>query len=87
MLVCKSVASLMKSLLGPKSMEKLLVRKDGSLLLTNDGATTLANLVHIYFFFWERFNQIFKSLEHPVAKLLAQLSLAMDEQCGDGKSE
>jgi len=42
---CVALANTMKSLLGPKSFEKLLVHFDGTVSSTNDGATAMSSMV------------------------------------------
>jgi T-complex protein 1 subunit epsilon len=41
----KAVANAMKTSLGPKGMDKMLVSPDGDVTVTNDGATILDNMV------------------------------------------
>ena len=43
--VCKVVGSIMKTMLGPRSLDKLIVEEDGHVLITNDGATAISSLV------------------------------------------
>lgn len=49
-------------------MDKMLVSQDGQVTITNDGATIMEEL----------------PVEHPVAKLLVQLSRSQDDEVGDG---
>ena len=63
-----SIASVMRTSLGPKGMDKLLETGKGEILITNDGATILKNL----------------SVLHPTANLLIQTSKAQDVEAGDG---
>lgn len=58
----------MKSSLGPKGLDKILVSPDGEVTVTNDGATIL--------------NQM--EVEHHIAKLLVELSKSQDDEIGDG---
>lgn len=67
-LAAKAVSSIMKTSLGPKGMDKIMVSPDGDLTITNDGATILKNI----------------KVEHQVAKLLVELSQAQDDEIGDG---
>lgn len=67
-LAAKSVASIMKSSLGPRGMDKCLISQDGDVTLTNDGATILDEM-HV---------------EDQIAKLLVQLSKSQDSEIGDG---
>jgi T-complex protein 1 subunit epsilon len=43
-LAARTVASLMKTSLGPKGMDKMLVSPDGDVIVTNDGATILEKM-------------------------------------------
>jgi len=67
-LAAKSIASIMKSSLGPRGMDKCLIGADGDVTLTNDGATILEEM-HV---------------EDQIAKLLVQLSKSQDSEIGDG---
>jgi T-complex protein 1 subunit epsilon len=67
-LAAKAVSSIMKTSLGPKGMDKIMVSPDGDLIITNDGATILKNI----------------KVDHQVAKLLVELSQAQDDEIGDG---
>ena len=64
----KGIASIMRTSLGPKGMDKLLETGKGEVIITNDGATILKNL----------------SVLHPTANLLIQTSKAQDIEAGDG---
>ena len=67
-LAAKSVASILRSSLGPKGLDKVMVGPDGDITITNDGATILKKM----------------DVEHEVAKLLVQLSQSQDDEIGDG---
>eukprot|EP01111_Echinosteliopsis_oligospora_P018268 TRINITY_DN826_c0_g1_i1.p1 TRINITY_DN826_c0_g1~~TRINITY_DN826_c0_g1_i1.p1 ORF type:complete len:541 (+),score=194.79 TRINITY_DN826_c0_g1_i1:159-1781(+) len=67
-LSAKAVCNIMKTSLGPKGMDKMMISPDGDLTVTNDGATILDNMI----------------LENQIAKLLVQLSKSQDEEIGDG---
>merc|ERR1711935_171047 len=67
-LAAKTVASLLKTSLGPKGMDKMLVSPDGEVIITNDGATILEKM----------------EIHHQTAKLLAELSASQDNEIGDG---
>ena len=54
--------------MGPKGMDKMLVSQDGDVTVTNDGATIVENM----------------NIEHPIAKLLVELSKSQDDESGDG---
>jgi len=43
-LAATTVARLLKTSLGPKGMDKMLVNPDGEVMITNDGATILQNM-------------------------------------------
>lgn len=58
----------MKSSLGPKGLDKILISPDGEITITNDGATILKE-IHV---------------EHQIAKLLVELSKSQDDEIGDG---
>ncbi|CAG0920148.1 unnamed protein product [Notodromas monacha] len=67
-LAARSIANTLKSSLGPKGLDKLMVSPDGDVLITNDGATILKNM----------------DVEHEIAKLMVQLSQSQDDEIGDG---
>lgn len=67
-LAARSVSSLLRTSLGPKGMDKMLVSADGDVTITNDGATILQKM----------------EVEHQVAKLLVDLSQSQDNEIGDG---
>merc|ERR1712137_1441889 len=67
-LAAKSVANTLKTSLGPKGLDKLMVSPDNDLTITNDGATILKMM----------------DVEHQVAKLMVQLSQSQDDEIGDG---
>ncbi|MDI3539894.1 MAG: archaeal chaperonin, partial [Methanolobus sp.] len=54
----KAVASIVKSTLGPKGMDKMLVNVIGDITLTNDGATILQEM----------------DIEHPTAKMIVEVA-------------
>ena len=64
----QSVANIVKSSLGPQGLDKMLVDETGEVVITNDGATILKLL----------------SIEHPAAKILADLAQIQDKEVGDG---
>lgn len=67
-MAAKTVAGVLKSSLGPKGLDKLLVSPDGDITITNDGATILKQM----------------DVEHQIAKLMVQLSQSQDDEIGDG---
>ena len=64
----KAVAEAVRSTLGPRGMDKMLVDGMGDIVITNDGATRLKEL----------------DVEHPAAKMIIEISKTQDEECGDG---
>jgi len=66
--VAYAVASIVKSTLGPKGMDKMLVSELGDIVITNDGATILEEM----------------NVEHPVAKLMVEIAKTQDKEVGDG---
>jgi len=67
-LAARTISNLLRTSLGPKGMDKMMVSPDGEITVTNDGATILENL----------------DVEHQIAKLLVELSQAQDDEIGDG---
>jgi len=67
-LAARTVCDLLKTSLGPKGMDKLLVSQDGDVCVTNDGATILQKI----------------QVNHQVANLLVELSKSQDDEIGDG---
>jgi T-complex protein 1 subunit epsilon len=67
-LAATTISNIMKTSLGPKGMDKMLISQDGDVTVTNDGATILDKMV----------------LEDQIAKLLVELSKSQDDEIGDG---
>ena len=67
-MAAKSVAGVLRTSLGPKGLDKLLVSPDGDITVTNDGATILKQM----------------DVQHQIAKLMVQLSQSQDDEIGDG---
>lgn len=67
-LAAKAVAQTMKTSLGPKGMDKMLVSPDGDVTISNDGATIMDQM----------------QVENQIAKLMVQLSKSQDQEIGDG---
>eukprot|EP00128_Syssomonas_multiformis_P003550 Colp12_sorted_trinity150504_noHs@36277 len=67
-LAAKSVAHTLRTSLGPKGLDKMLVSPDGEVTITNDGATILQRM----------------EVQHQIAKLMVQLSKSQDDEIGDG---
>lgn len=66
--VAYAVASTVRSTLGPKGMDKMLVDEMGDIVITNDGATILQEM----------------NVEHPIGKLLVEVAKTQDQETGDG---
>ncbi|KNZ72091.1 T-complex protein 1 subunit gamma [Termitomyces sp. J132] len=64
----KTVADVIRTCLGPKSMLKMILDPMGGILLTNDGNAILREI----------------DVAHPAAKNMIELSRTQDEECGDG---
>jgi len=64
----KSIANILKTSLGPKGLDKMIVDDIGDVTITNDGATILKLI----------------DVEHPAAKILVDLSRLQDKDVGDG---
>ncbi|KJE95993.1 chaperonin epsilon subunit [Capsaspora owczarzaki ATCC 30864] len=67
-LAAKAIAHTLKTSLGPKGLDKMMVSPDGAVTITNDGATILSQM----------------DVQHPIAKLLVELSQSQDSEIGDG---
>jgi archaeal chaperonin len=64
----KAVADSVRTTLGPKGMDKMLVDSMGDATVTNDGATILREL----------------DIDNPVAKMIVEVAKAQDDEIGDG---
>eukprot|EP01059_Diplonema_ambulator_P034817 TRINITY_DN7998_c0_g1_i1.p1 TRINITY_DN7998_c0_g1~~TRINITY_DN7998_c0_g1_i1.p1 ORF type:complete len:561 (+),score=187.76 TRINITY_DN7998_c0_g1_i1:64-1683(+) len=64
----KAVADAVRTSLGPRGMDKMIVHEGGDVTITNDGATIMDKL----------------EVHHPCAKMLIELSRAQDVEAGDG---
>lgn len=67
-LAARSVANIIKTSLGPRGLDKILISPDGDITITNDGATILSQM----------------ELKDEIAKLLVELSKSQDDEIGDG---
>src|SRR5919205_2492649 len=67
-LAAKAVAEAVRSTLGPKGMDKMLVDSMGDVVITNDGATILKEV----------------DVAHPAAKMIIEVAKTQDNECGDG---
>ncbi len=64
----KAVASAVRTTLGPKGMDKMLVDSLGDVVITNDGVTILKEM----------------EIENPAAKMMVEVAKTVDEVAGDG---
>ena len=64
----KTVAQIVRTSLGPRGMDKMLVDSLGDVTITNDGATILKEI----------------DVQHPAAKMMVEISKATDNEVGDG---
>ena len=64
----RAIADAVKSTLGPRGMDKMLVDSMGDVVITNDGVTILKEI----------------DVEHPAAKMLVEVAKTQDQECGDG---
>jgi len=64
----RAVANAVRTTLGPKGMDKMLVDSIGDVVITNDGATILKEM----------------DIEHPAAKMVVEVAKAQDDEVGDG---
>jgi archaeal chaperonin len=64
----KAVANAVRTTLGPKGMDKMLVDAMGDVVITNDGFTILSEM----------------DIEHPAAKMMVEIAKTQDTEVGDG---
>jgi chaperonin GroEL (HSP60 family) len=64
----KLIAQIIRSSLGPRGMDKMLVDPTGDVTITNDGTTILKEI----------------DIEHPVAKMIVEVAKSVDNEAGDG---
>jgi archaeal chaperonin len=67
-LAAKLVAESVRTTLGPKGMDKMLVDSLGEIIVTNDGATILKEM----------------SIDHPSARMIVEIAKTQEEEVGDG---
>jgi thermosome len=67
-IAAKTVAEIVRTSLGPRGMDKMLVNSLGDVTITNDGATILKEI----------------DVQHPAAKMMVEISKATDNEVGDG---
>ena len=64
----KIIAEIVRTSLGPRGMDKMLVDSLGDVTITNDGATILKEI----------------DVQHPAAKMLVEIAKSTDNEVGDG---
>jgi thermosome len=64
----KAVAEAVRTTLGPKGMDKMLVDDSGSVVVTNDGVTILNEM----------------DIEHPAANMIVEVAQTQEDEVGDG---
>jgi thermosome len=67
-LAARVVAETVKTTLGPKGMDKMLVDNVGNIVITNDGVTILEEM----------------EIEHPAAKMVVEVAKTQESEVGDG---
>jgi len=67
-LAAKMVAEVVKTTLGPKGMDKMLVSPTNDIIVTNDGVTILDEM----------------QIEHPAAKMMVEIAKTQESEVGDG---
>ncbi len=67
-MAAKLVAETVRSTLGPKGMDKMLVDSMGDVVITNDGVTILEEM----------------QIEHPAAKMIVEIAKTQEDEVGDG---
>ena len=67
-LAAKMVADIVRTTLGPKGMDKMIVDSLGEVIITNDGVTILREM----------------AIEHPAAKMLVEIAKTQEAEVGDG---
>ena len=67
-LAARMVGEIVKTTLGPKGMDKMLVSPTGDIIVTNDGVTILEEM----------------QIEHPAAKMMVEIAKTQESEVGDG---
>lgn len=67
-MAAKAVSGAVRTTLGPKGMDKMLVDTLGDVVITNDGVTILKEM----------------DIEHPAAKMMVEIAKTQDQEVGDG---
>merc|ERR1711988_611796 len=68
MVAAKAIADIVRTSLGPRGMDKMVIDSRGDVVVTNDGATILKQI----------------QVQSPAARMLVELSRAQDTEAGDG---
>ncbi|CAG4963579.1 unnamed protein product [Colias eurytheme] len=64
----RQIATILRTSLGPRGLDKMMVSSDGDVTVTNDGATILKLM----------------DVDHQIGKLMVQLAQSQDDEIGDG---
>ncbi len=67
-LAARVIADIVKTTLGPKGMDKMLVDASGNVIVTNDGVTILQEM----------------EIDHPAAKMMVEIAKTQEAEVGDG---
>ncbi|GAA5982400.1 hypothetical protein JCM11641_006971 [Rhodosporidiobolus odoratus] len=67
-MAARTVSNIVKTSLGPRGLDKIMISPDGDITVTNDGATIMGQM----------------QVENEIAKLLVELSKSQDDEIGDG---
>jgi len=68
MMAAETIAEVLKTTLGPRGMDKMLIDSLGDITITNDGATVLDQI----------------DVQHPAAKMMIEIAKTQDKEVGDG---
>ncbi|UCD46194.1 MAG: thermosome subunit, partial [Candidatus Bathyarchaeota archaeon] len=68
MMAAQIISEVLKTTLGPRGMDKMLIDSLGDITITNDGATVLDEI----------------DVQHPAAKMLIEVAKTQDDEVGDG---
>ncbi|KAJ2823671.1 T-complex protein 1 subunit epsilon [Coemansia erecta] len=67
-MAAKTVANIVRTSLGPRGLDKILISPDGDITISNDGATIMSQM----------------AIENQIGRLLVELSKSQDDEIGDG---
>ena len=67
-MAARMVSEIVKTTLGPKGMDKMLISPSGDIIITNDGVTILEEM----------------QIEHPAAKMMVEIARTQESEVGDG---